>query len=113
MSKVNLNKTVFEKRQYPKVIDTTFTQLSPKFTPPSDIPQPQKLDEFFKSYNDLFYDIPETGETNSHEYLIKQSSAYIDFQQTNEDVQALLDEIASLRIENLELQKQLLPNNGN
>lgn len=108
MSEINLNKTVFEKRQYPKIIDTSFNQLSLKFTPPAELPTPPKLDEFFKSYNDLFYDIPETGETNSHEFLIKQSSAYIDFQQVNEDVQALLDEIASLRIENLELQKQLL-----
>ena len=110
MDKINLNKTVFEKRQYSKVIDTTFNQLSLKFTPPSDLPTPSLVEDFFKSYNDLFYDIPETGDINSHEYLIKQSSAYIDFQQTNEDIQALLDEIASLREENLELQKQLLGN---
>lgn len=107
MDKINLNKTVFEKRQYSKVIDTSFNQLGLK-SPPEDIPINSAVDDFFIKYSELFYDIPETGDINSHEYLIKQSSAYIGFEATNEDVQALLDEISSLREENLELQKQLL-----
>ncbi len=109
MDKVNLNKTVFGKREYNKVIDTSFSQLTLKSTPPPFLSADVSIEQFFKMYNDLFYDIPEFGETNSHEYLIKQSSAYIGFQQENEDIQALLDEIASLRQENLDLLRQQLP----
>jgi hypothetical protein len=107
MDKINLNKTVFEKRQYPKVIDTSFSQLGLR-DQPEDIPIDSSVDEFFIKYSELFYDIPETGDINSHEYLIKQSSAYIGYEAANEDIQALLDEISSLREENLDLQKQLL-----
>jgi len=108
MDKIDLNKTVFEKRQYSKVIDTNFSQLGLKSPPPENIPPASSVDDFFSKYSELFYDIPESGDINSHEYLIKQSSAYIGFEGTNEDIQALLDEIASLREENLDLQKQLL-----
>jgi hypothetical protein len=109
MDKIDLNKTVFEKREYNKVIDTSFNQLTLKSIPPPIPSADASIEQFFKMYNELFYDIPEFGETNSHEYLIKQSSAYIGFQQENEDIQALLDEIASLRQENLDLLKQQLP----
>jgi hypothetical protein len=57
-------------------------------------------------YNDLFYDIPELGETNSHEYLIKKSSEYIGFEANQEEITALQAEIAQLRIDLLEVQKQ-------
>ena len=40
---------------------------------------------FLTIYNQLFYEIPELGETNSHEYLIKTSSDYIDSDSINED----------------------------
>ena len=50
-------------------------------------------------YNELFFDIPETGPTNSHEFLIQRSSEYINFEPNNEEIQALQDEIAQLRTE--------------
>jgi hypothetical protein len=56
----------------------------------------------------LFYDIPKFGETNSHEYLIKQSSDYVGSAILTDDIQALLDEITSLREENLELQRNII-----
>lgn len=108
MTKLNLNKTVKEKNQYKKVIDTEFTQL---VQPVQQVQEPstdEKISQFFNQYQELFYDIPKEGETNSHTYLIKQSSDYVDNQVIDEDVQALLDEIASLREENLELQQQII-----
>jgi hypothetical protein len=57
-------------------------------------------------YNDLFYDIPELGEINSHEYLIKKSSEYINFDANQEEIEALQAEIAQLREELLDAQKQ-------
>lgn len=109
-NKIQLNKNVFEKVQYKRVIDTSFKQL---ITPPTPEPTQtveEKIALFFASYEELFYDIPKTGELNSHEYLIKQSSAYANITITDEDVQALLDEITSLREQNLALEKQLADN---
>ena len=101
---VEFNKQVFDKRQYEKIIDTSFKQLGIK-TPQEQIEETPTINDFFQMYNELFYDIPETGETNSHEYLIKQSSEYINFEQDNEEIEALQEEIAQLRIDLLEAQK--------
>lgn len=108
MTKLSLNKTVHELNQYKKVIDTEFTQLKQPVQAQPEVSTDDKISKFFNDYQDLFYDIPKEGETNSHTYLIKQSSDYVDNQVIDEDVQALLDEIASLREENLELQQQVI-----
>ncbi len=103
---VNLNKEVFNKRDYTKTISTTFTQLDVK-TVQEQIDEQPTVQEFFNLYNELFYEINELGETNSHEYLIKTSSQYIDFSKNDELVEALQREIAQLREELLETQQQL------
>ena len=59
-------------------------------------------------YNDLFYDIPEIGSTNSHEFLVKTSGEYINTETDNELISALQDEIAQLRQEILQIQEDQL-----
>ena len=108
MDKINLNKSVYERRQYDKVIDTSFTQLVPPPIITSSITVENQVSIFFNDYQKLFFDIPKTGETNSHEYLIKQSSEYIDFKFIDDTAQALLAEINALREENLSLTKQII-----
>ena len=111
--KVNLNKDVFAKSQYEQVIDTSFSQLVP---PSSSLPTEilPTVDEFFQDYDLLFFQIPKTGDTNSHEYLIKQSSEYIGYVPQNKEIQALTEEITSLRTQLLESRQQLadLANGG-
>jgi hypothetical protein len=102
---VNFNKQVYDKRQYSKVIDTSFKQLGVQTIQEQIVTQPN-TNEFFKMYNDLFYDIPEFGAVNSHEYLIKKSSEYINFEANQEEITALQAEISQLRIELLDAQKQ-------
>lgn len=104
---IKLNKTVFSKAQYSKVIDTSFSQLGVK-TIQEELEQQPTVEEFFSLYNQLFYVIPEIGETNSHEFLIKQSSAYILFDENNEEIIALQKEISDLRTDLLESQKQVI-----
>lgn len=109
-STIDLSKQVFEKQQYRQVVDTSFTELTIGGTTgtgstPAPIPS---IQEFFDTYGQLFYDIPKTGESNSHQYLVNQSSAYIGGEGLNEEVVALLAEVTSLREENLQLQQQLL-----
>ena len=113
---VKLVKRVYDKNQYQKVIDTSFTQLVQPTTAATGSTLPS-VNQFFDYYNQLFFDIPKFGETNSHEYLIKTSQEYIGITNVvNDEIQALISEITELRQENLELQQQLLtsvtPTNG-
>ena len=104
-STIDLNKQVFGKQQYQQVIDTSFSELTVGNTPTSTATPTPTVSEFFINYGQLFYQIPKTGETDSHEYLVNQSSAYIGGSQTNEEVTAL-------REENLQLQAQLINLSG-
>jgi hypothetical protein len=107
MEKLNLNKKIYSKNQYEKVIDTKFSQLATSPSP-NTFPTSISVEEFFQNYNDIFFQIPKFGATNSHEYLVKTSSEYIDGNVINNDIQALIDEINLLQQQNLELNQQLV-----
>jgi len=98
-NRVDLKKDVFDKSQYLKTIDTSFSELGITSVA-EDIQSQVNVNDFFTYYNELFYDIPPNGEINSHEYLIKTSSEYINFNESNSELEALREEIAQLR-ENL------------
>ena len=106
---IEFNKQVFNKTSYEKVIDTSFKQLGVKSINEKVEEQPT-VNDFFRMYNDMFYDINELGPTNSHEYLIKKSSEYIGFEEKNEIIEALQNEISQLRTELLNTQKELIEN---
>ena len=110
--KVNLNKDVFGKNQYEKVIDTSFNQLVDPIEV-DDISLQPTVEEFSQDYNTLFFEIPKTGD-NSHETLIVSSTEYIQYSPVNEEIQALTEEITSLRTQLLEANQQLadLANDG-
>jgi len=92
---VNLTRNSFSKTQYPKVIDTEFSQLTPQNTEPVAI-QNVSVDEFFVLYNKLFFDIPQRG-NNSHETLITTSTEYIGYNPLTTELEALQQEITQLR----------------
>jgi hypothetical protein len=105
---IKLLKRVYDKNQYQKVIDTSFTQLVQPTVTAETVVLPT-VDQFFEYYNQLFFDIPKFGETNSHEYLIKTSQEYIGLSNVvNDEIQLLISEITELRQDNLELQQQIL-----
>ena len=106
MGDIKLNKEVFTKRDYVKTIDTSFKELGIQSTQEQINEQPT-VQEFFNLYEELFYEIDEVGATNSHEYLIKTSSEYINFSDNDELIEALQREIADLRQELLETQQQI------
>ena len=64
------------------------------------------IEEFFGLYNSLFYDIPALGETNSHQYLIRTSGEYINFNESQAEIEALQAEIAQLRSDLLTAQME-------
>lgn len=102
---VQLNRNVFNKNSYPKVIDTRFRELGVK-TPQEQIEDQPSVQEFFNMYNELFFQINEFG-PESHEYLVKTSGEYINYSAENEIVQLLQAEIATLREQLLEAQQQV------
>ncbi len=97
---VNLTKNSFSKTQYPKVIDTEFTQLVPLPTGSVAV-QDVSVDEFFLLYDKLFFLIPKTG-NNSHETLITTSTDYIGYNPLTTEIEALQQEITELRRQLLE-----------
>lgn len=104
MEKINLKKQVYPKNEVNNVINTNFTEFT---LPTSQSVVTASVDEFFSQYQTLFYQIPKFGETNSHEYLVKTSGEYIGVSTpTSDTIQALIDEINTLRQENIQLQNQ-------
>jgi hypothetical protein len=102
---VQLNKTVYGKITYPNVIDTEFSQLiKPQTEVTSSV---VTVNQFFNYYNDLFYEIPTEGDFNSHLELIRRSTEYVGVNQNAGEIDALLDEINQLRLENLTLQQTI------
>ena len=99
MAKVKLNKTVFDKGKFEQTVDTSFSQLVTKPEQKFFDINLASVDDFFAIYTNLFYDIPKEGSTKSHTYLIKESSEYVGFEEINDDIQILLDEITKLREE--------------
>jgi hypothetical protein len=80
---------------YKKVVDTEFTEL---VTPVPTITEPVvTVADFFNYYDQLFFDIPVTGTTNSHTYLVEKSQQYIGAGVIDQEKQALIEEINSLR----------------
>jgi hypothetical protein len=102
---IQLNKTVYGKITYPNVIDTEFKQL---IKPPTEVTSSAvTINQFFNYYNDLFYEIPTEGDFNSHLELIRRSTEYVGVNQNSGEIDALLDEINQLRLENLTLQQTI------
>ena len=105
----NLSREVFSKTQYQNTIDTNFSQLIIPQNEITGVDLPT-VNQFFDYYNQLFFDIPKFGETNSHEYLIKTSQEFIGQSLVNEEIQALTAEITNLRQELLDVTQQAIRN---
>lgn len=105
MSQIPIEKQVFDKNAFGRVINTQFSQLlnqqiaveTPIFT----------LEDFFELYEQLFYQIPKEGDVNSHRFILQKEADYLGVIVDQEDIQALLDEITSLRQQVLDTQTLL------
>ena len=111
MANIDLKVQRFNKDKFNDTVDTNFTQLL-------DIPNPNYFDvdlatqeDFFWLYDKFFYIIPKINivmgeEFESHTYLAQTSGLYSGYSEINIEIQALLDEIAEIRKENLQLTKE-------
>jgi hypothetical protein len=101
-SQINIEKTVFDKNQYYRFIDNKF-----KFFINQDAAEEEivfTIEDFFELYEQVFYQIPKEGDTDSHRFILEKEAEYLGVIISQDDIQALLDEITSLRQQVLDLQ---------
>ena len=104
MSQIPVQKTVFNKDSFGRVINTQFSQLLNQTVEETNT---FTVDDFFQLYEDLFYQIPKEGDTNSHRYILQREADYLGVSISQDDIQALLNEITSLRQQVLEAQQTI------
>jgi hypothetical protein len=105
MTQISLDKSIFNKKDFEKLVDTKFKQL---INEDVNVEDTFTLDDFFQLYDELFFQIPKEGDIDSHRYILNKEAEYLGVSindQTN--IQALLDEITSLRQELLGANKTL------
>ena len=105
MSQIPIEKQVFNKNDFNKVINTQFSQLINN--QPIVETAVVTVDNFFILYEQLFYQIPKEGDINSHRYILQKEADYLGVIVNQDDIQALLDEITSLRQQVLDTQTTL------
>jgi len=72
-------------------------------TAPQETASVVTVDQFFQYYDELFFNIPVSGSINSHVYLVERSQQYIGGSVIDNEKQALIEEINSLRQQLLDL----------
>jgi hypothetical protein len=105
MSKIAIQKRIFDKNNFPKVVDTQFSQLIN--TTQGEDTLSFTLEDFFTLYEQLFFQIPKEGDTNSHRYILEKEAEYLGINLNTDDIQALLSEITTLRQEILTTQQTI------
>jgi len=103
MSQIPVQKTVFNKDTYGRVINTQFSQFLNQDAVEETLSF--TVDDFFQLYDELFYQIEKEGDINSHRYILQREADYLGVSINQDDVQALLNEITSLRQQVLEAQQ--------
>ena len=101
----DLKRQVFNKEKFKETINTEFNQLVSQPDPSFFDLNLATLKDFWLLYDKFFYDIPKLGDFESHEYLSKTSGEYADVSNVANEIQVLLEEISTLRGENLELRQ--------
>ena len=104
MANVDIQKRVFKRKEFERVVDRGFKT----FVPPQELPDNDTVAELFRLYNKLYLEIPLRNSNQSHEYLIRRSMELVDIEETDNQLQPLLDEITNLRAQLVENQETIL-----
>lgn len=102
--KVDIKKTVFNRDGYKSTIDRNFKF----YKEPEPLIDPDTVEELFRLYDKLYMLIPIEGENSSHQYLVERSSELYQIDAQLENIQPLLDEVASLRGQILDGNRRIL-----
>lgn len=98
---IKVDKTILGRND--SIVDTNFSF----FLKENNVPE-FTIEDFFQLYEELFYQIPKEGDVESHTYILNKEAEYLGIRLASDvDIQALLDEITSLRQQLLE-SKQII-----
>jgi len=90
---------VYDKDRFSKVVNTQFVE----FAPPEPTAPEVTVEEFFRLYEELFFEIPREGDINSHRYILNREAEFLGVTLADDiNIQALLQEITDLRQQLLE-----------
>ena len=104
MANVDIQKRVFKRKEFERVVDREFKT----FVPPLELQDNDTVAELFRLYNKLYLEIPLRNSNQSHEYLIRRSMELVDIEEANDQIQPLLDEITNLRAQLVDANGQIL-----
>lgn len=104
MAEINIEKTVYNRKEFERVVDRGFKT----FVPPVEIADLDTVTELFRLYNKLYLEIPLRNSNSSHEYLIRRSLELVDLDEGDDQLQPLLDEITNLRAQLVEANEDIL-----
>ena len=95
METIKLLKDTYDNDFYEKVIDREFTEFLPDGQAQAQtLPS---IEEFFATYEEIFYNIPSEGDQNSHRYILEKTAQHLGVNISPDSIQALIDEVTSLR----------------
>lgn len=101
---VDLKREAFNRKQFDDTVNTNFTELGVSTIDEATFdPSLANVGDFFTIYQTLFFQIPKEGDVNSHLFLVKESTEYLQYVAQQEEIAALLEEITELRQQNLTL----------
>ncbi len=106
MSQIPLEKSVFDKEAFDKLVNRQFTQLSPLNVDITDqeVAEPEfTVDDFLNLFNTLYTFIPEEDLRT----MLEKIAGTLDVRIDTTDVDALLQEITSLRQQLVDIQQTL------
>ena len=103
MSSIKIEKTVFDKDTFNKVVNTQFSQLAPANevgNQQTSLPPTFTLEDFLALFNSLYPLIPE----DILRQMLSKIAGTLDVRIDTTDIQALLEEITSLRQQLVDIQ---------
>lgn len=101
---IRLKRTVVGKDEFSKAVDSRFTT----FVDPAAEEDTDTIEELFRLYSKLYYEIPVEGPNNSHEFLVRESSKLVKIEEVDESIQPLLEEINQLRTRLLQANQTII-----
>lgn len=101
---VKLERTGYDSVKLSRTVNREFTA----FATPAPIESSDTISELFRLYDKFYFEIPATGQSLSHEYLVTKSSQIYTPPAAPVEVQPLLDEIAQLREELLQANQEIV-----
>ena len=105
---VDINLTTYNRTQFTKAVNTSFTEFGVTGEPEPSIVSQVDINTFFEAYDTLFLEIPKQGGTQSHQYLANRSGEYAGGEDINAEIEALTAEVTDLREDNIALQQQIV-----